>query len=342
MSVTRAIPKPNFETTPGALASSLTSNPSFFVRTHFDVPAVDLGKWHLAIRDQASRSVYYSYDDLTKMRQKTVTATLECAGNGRTGFSEIAEGKVPWGAGAVGTARWSGVTLRDLISRTEVNENANRVLVEGEDSGPVSGQTQPVRYARVLPMEEALRPQVVLALKMNSDPLPVEHGFPARLIVPGWYGMASVKWVRSISVVSGPPLETHFNTRKYVYLSEGATTPVREMRVKSPVTSPRRGGRVRVGHRVAIRGKAWSGDGRIVRVEVKVEGKKTNAHVAQKLGRYAWAEWILEWRPENVGEAEISVKATDSSGNIQPEKPFENQYQYGFNAVRPVKVSVLE
>jgi len=99
---------------------------------------------------------------------------------------------------------------------------------------------------------------------------------------------------------------------------------------------------VRVGQRVAVRGKAWSGDGRIVRVEVKVEGKKTDAHVAQRMGRYAWAEWILDWRPRNVGEAEISVKATDSSGNIQPEKPFENQYQYGFNAVRPVKVRVLE
>ncbi|MDA4134280.1 MAG: molybdopterin-dependent oxidoreductase [Thaumarchaeota archaeon] len=342
MSARRVVPLPNLETSLRDLTSPLTPNHSFFVRTHFDAPVVDLGKWRLAIRGEASRPTYFSYEELTSMRQKTITSTLECAGNGRTGFPAVAEGEVPWGVGAVGTGRWSGVVLKNLLSICQASKDATQVVVEGEDSGRVAGRSDPVHYIRALPMKEALKPGVVLALSMNSDPIPVEHGFPARLIVPGWYGMASVKWVRSISVLSGPPLETHFNTRKYVYVSDGSSNPVRGIRVKTLVTSPEAGAHLRVGQRVVLRGKAWSGEGRIVRVEVEVEGKSMNARVTHRMGRYAWADWTLDWRPRDIGEVKISARAIDRSGNVQPVEPFENRYQYGFNAVRPVRVHVLE
>ena len=207
----------------------------------------------------------------------------------------------------------------------------------------VPGRSDPVHYIRALPLKEALRPGVVLALSMNSDPIPVEHGFPARLIVPGWYGMASVKWVRSISVALRTPARDTLQHARSTSMSRRVPrTPVREMRVKTLVTSPEAGAHLRVGQRVVLRGKAWSGEGRIVRVEVEVEGKSMNARVTHRMGRYAWADWTLDWRPRDIGEVKISARAIDRSGNVQPVEPFENRYQYGFNAVRPVRVHVLE
>ncbi len=216
------------------------------------------------------------------MRQRTVTATLECAGNGRSGFSRVASGEVPWGNGAVGTARWSGVPLRELFANCGMTELGTQVVAEGEDIGLVHGQPSPIRFVRTLPFEKALEEDTILALKMNSKPLQVEHGFPARLIVPGWYGMASVKWVRAIRVLPGAALNTFFNSVKYVYDSQLGQGPVTEMRVKSLVTSPQEGDRVRVGQRVSISGKAWSGSGSIERVEVAVQGEWDDAHVEQR------------------------------------------------------------
>ena len=341
MSATREVPRPNVETSIRDLNSRLTGNASFFVRSHFVAPIVDLGRRRLTVLDESARPIRFSYDELRGMRQKTVTATLECAGNGRTGFRSVAEGEVPWGIGAVGTAICSGVPLRELLSGSKMSREASQVVVEGEDSGPVHGKRAPLHYVRALPLKVALGRYVILALKMNAEPLPVEHGFPARLIVPGWYGMASVKWVRSLRVLSGPPLETHFNTKKYVYVTERRSTPVREMRVKSLVTSPRGGERMHVGQSVAISGKAWSGTARIVRVEVGVDGRWNDARIAGRTARYSWTRWTFPWVPKTAGDTMISARATDSLGNVQPTEAFENRYQCGFNAVRPVKVNVL-
>jgi hypothetical protein len=150
------------------------------------------------------------------------------------------------------------------------------------------------------------------------------------------------KRVRSVRVLSGPPLETHFNTRKYIYVTERGSTPVRAMRVKSLVTSPCGGESVRVGQSMAISGKAWSGNGRIVRVEVGVDGRWSDARIASRTSRYSWTSWTFPWVPRTVGDTMISARATDSLGNVQPTEPFENSYQYGFNAVHPMKVRVIQ
>jgi len=286
--------------------------------------------------------IHLTYDELVRMPQHTVAATLECAGNGRAGFGEVAKGEVPWGNGAVGTAKWIGVPLKELLADSGIARNATQVVAEGRDFGPVRDQPGPIHFVRTLPIAKALDGDTILALRMNSKTLPNDHGFPARLVVPGWYGMASVKWVRTIRVLSCPLLRTFFNSTKYIYASRRGSTPVTEMRVKSLVTFPLEGERIRVGQLVTIAGKAWSGSGSIRRVEVAVGGKWKDAKVEQRMGRHGWATWTFIWRPLRRGVISVATRATDDAGTCQPAQPLDNRYQYGFNAIQSFKVNVFD
>jgi DMSO/TMAO reductase YedYZ molybdopterin-dependent catalytic subunit len=288
----------------------------------------------------------FSYRELREMPRVTVAATLECAGNGRSGFKVPAEGELRWGSGAVGTARWRGIALRTVLEKCRVDKTATELVIEGSDSGNVGGVVDPIRFSRGLPLQKALDKDTIIALQMNGRSLSPEHGYPARLVVPGWYGMASVKWLSRIKVVSGEPYSAFFNGVKYVYVDEQkgrrARTPVDEVRVKSIITNPLDGDVVRLGRMVMISGRAWSGSGKISSVEVD-HGKGWEKTMVDRAtaGRFAWVAWRKRWVPDRRGEAEIAARATDESGNMQPLEPLENRFQYGYNAAQRIRVKVV-
>jgi DMSO/TMAO reductase YedYZ molybdopterin-dependent catalytic subunit len=336
---------PNSEASIQALRPIVTHNRSFFVRSHFPVPKVDQRRWGLVVGGGVGRAREFSYRELCGMPRVAVAATLECAGNGRIGFREPAKGEVRWGLGAVGTARWSGVSLAALLEMVEIRTGATEVVAEGFDVGRAGSLSETIAFSRSIPLEEAKARGTMIALQMNGQPLRQEHGYPARLVVPGWYGMASVKWLKRIRVISGAPYAAYFNGVKYVYAyrrgGKDVIEPVREMRVKSLITSPLEGETLPHGVATTIMGKAWSGDGRLSSVEVDHGSGWGKAELGtSRLGRFAWTTWSARWVPEVRGKTTIMARAADERGNVQPLEPFDNRYQYGYNAVQRVVVSV--
>jgi len=332
----------NLETPASQLRAVITPTESFFTRSHFPIPKVNVSSWRLTVDGEVRKPLRLSYSALKKMPQRAVAVTLECAGNGRKGFGIVASGEVPWGNRAVGTALWSGVPLSDLLAASAFSPEAKQVVVEGEDEGrdPVSGER--IHFARGLPIEKALDRDCLVALSMNSKTLPIVHGFPARLIVPGWYGMASVKWLSRISISSDAAFNGYFSSVKYNYVTGRKVVPVTQLRVKSLLISPREHQILKRSKPTLISGKAWSGGGPITRVEVSINGVWTDAKFTQPLGPNGWATWKLRWIPDELGRNVISARATDSSTNFQPSQPRQNRYQYGFNAVQEVEVNVTK
>lgn len=337
----------NMESSRRLLRRSLTPVSSFYMRNHFDIPHISLNRWSLSVEGEVSKPKVFTYRDLLRMRKTTQVVTMECAGNGRTGFPTAAEGEVRWGPGAVGTATWTGVPLREFLDACEPEPTAREVVFEGRDAGRVTGDSgteETIRYTRSLPLGTALDQTTIVALRMNGQKLSPEHGYPARLIVPGWYGMASVKWLSKVTLRSGAPYHAHFNGKKYVYVtgSPGSERkePVTTIRVKSVITRPLPGQRVVLGGKVRVEGKAWSGSGRIAKVEVDFGAGWKRAVLGRALGGLAWTSWRSEFVPERRGDVTISVRATDAQGNVQPESPLENKYQYAFNAIERLRVSV--
>jgi DMSO/TMAO reductase YedYZ molybdopterin-dependent catalytic subunit len=333
----------NAEAPVGKLGAARTPSSLIFIRNHFFVPNISVSEWRLEVRGEVGAPRSFTYGQLSKMKAVTVNATLECAGNGRKGFGGAAAGEVAWGRGAVGNPSWTGVPLRDILQACRL-EKASQVVAEGIDSGAVAGSAGPVNFARGLPMDKALQRDTIVALKMNGKKLSPEHGYPARLIVPGWYGMASVKWLGSITATSGEPFFGFFNGVKYVYVTEEKGEEkkrlVSEMRVKSLITSPRENDVLNLGRPVVISGKAWSGSGGVRLVEVDSGEGWRRARIETGQGRYSWVGWSIRWTPRVAGQFVLSARATDGAGNVQPSEPWLNRFQYGYNAIERVSVSV--
>lgn len=343
--ITRTRSPPNSEAPTSALTAAITPSGRFFVRSHFPVPKVDAGKWSLEIAGEVRRQRTFSYQQLRKMRMVTVPVTLECAGNGRTGFQRHAEDELVWGPGAVGTTTWTGVPLRDLLKAVGIREGATEVVAEGLDRGRVHALPKAIAFSRGLPIKKAMAGETLVALKMNGRRITPEHGFPARLVVPGWYGMASVKWLHRIKVVSGAPFRAYFNGPKYTYYyakdGREVEEPVTKLRVKSLIIAPAEGDALLSGVPTTVKGKAWSGSGRITAVEVNVGEGWTKAKLdPQRPGRFAWTSWSKRWVPQRTGKATISARAIDEDGATQPAEAFENRFQYGYNAIHTVSVDV--
>ena len=348
----------NLESPIASLQSGITPTRSFYVRSHFPTPKIDANKWCLTVEsDQEQKASWqFGLEDLKQMPQTAVTATLECAGNSRRLFQEQAKGEIQWGEGAVGTAVWSGVHLRHLL-RNECKISFNpesqwkAIIFVGADGDPAAKEAgpdeNPRKFARYLGIEKALHDddQVVIATHMNGDPLSLEHGFPARLIVPGWYGMASVKWLSKI-VLSRDEPRTYFNDVRYVYQWKGekGRDPVAQLLVKSLITHPLNGEEIRLGQAVTITGKAWSGSGKIAFVDVCEEGGEDSwvwAELGEQLSQFGWVSWKKVWKPAKKGRFTIMSRAMDSRGNVQPERPLQNDYLYGYNAVGRVTLNVV-
>ena len=218
---------PNCEAVPQNLQSELTQEDAFYIRNHFPSPKIDVSIWKLDLILDGFEKKAFSYEDLLSMPQKTVVVTLECAGNGRKNFGTKVEGETEWGDFAVSTAEWRGVSVADLLKASDFTDNelsqVKELIFIGADgntdeSFPLENKS---KYVRSLPILKAMDSDTIVALEMNGRTLPVDHGFPARVVVPGWYAMASVKWLKKISLsTSASEFQGYFNWTKYVYVTE--------------------------------------------------------------------------------------------------------------------------
>jgi DMSO/TMAO reductase YedYZ molybdopterin-dependent catalytic subunit len=326
----------NCETRPADLGAEVTPTARFFRRGHFPLPVLDSSAWRLAVGGLVHRPLNLSLAELTAMPAQTMTVTLECAGNGRARFQPPTPG-VQWGAGAVGTAEWTGARLADVLDRAGLDPDAREVIFSGADRGPVDGAAGQIRFERSLTVRDALESGALLAYAMNGRPLPVRHGHPLRLVVPGWYGVASVKWLTDIRLTA-EPFDGYFQTSHYVRESAGAREPVRLQKVRSVITRPGDGQVFPVGT-VIVRGVAWSGAAPVARVDVSVaDGPWQKARLVGAAPPHGWQQWEFLATGVGPGEARIRSRAEDLAGNVQPERPEWNRLGYEANFVHEIRV----
>ena len=328
------------ETPPRALDAWLTPNPHFYVRNHFSIPDVQCSTWSLRIEGLVTRERRFTLDDLKKLPRVTLPVTMECAGNNRSDLDPPAPGN-QFQSGAVSTAYWAGVRLSEVLKTAGINPRAREVLFEGLDTGKPEPGTPEMPYRRSLPLDVALHPDTLLAYEMNGLELPKEHGYPLRLIVPGWYGMASVKWLNRLTVIDSD-YSGYFQGYKYVIENEaGEPVPLTTIGIKSLIGSPANGEAVRVGD-VCVTGMAWSGNERIARVDVSSDGGTTweEADIVGPSEQYAWQKWHYTWAPDEPGDYTLMSRAVDVRGNVQPMKTRWNRLGYMVNGVKPVAVTV--
>lgn len=322
----------NASTPLAALRDDLTPPRLHYVRDHFRRPEAR-ETWSIAVTGLGA-SASFGLDDLARFKQRPEVVTLECAGNSRTRFSPVPPG-TPWDDGAVSTAAWSGVRLGEVLRATGVPKGAREVLFRGADSGSVEGAT--VAYERALPLDVALGPHVLIATSKDGAPLPLLHGGPVRLLVPGWYGMASVKWLTRVEFLDRP-FEGPYQTDHYTF---GDGSPVTRMLPKAVVLTPGAGDEVVLGSVVRIEGRAWAAAG-VARVEVSTDAGSSwrDATLAPPQGPFAWRRFGLEWRPTERGPHVLAARATDARGATQPLEAAWNPRGYANNGVLPVTIGV--
>jgi DMSO/TMAO reductase YedYZ molybdopterin-dependent catalytic subunit len=331
-----------------ALHGQLTPNESFFVRSHFPQPHIENNDWRLNIQGAVKHPLELTLRDLQSFPAITHAATIECSGNGRVFLTPKASG-VQWALGAVGCAEWTGASLSAVLARAEIQANAAEILFEGADVGTPEKASRPkekIRYARSLPIDQAQRNDVLLAWQMNGEPIPAAHGAPVRLIVPGWYGMAWVKWLTRIHV-SDRPLHGYFETVEYARWkqSEGMPperVPITELAVKSSIARPAMHERVPLGQPYRVHGAAWSANDPIVQVEVSTDDGKSWAIASMPKERqnHGWQLWQYEWTPKATGAHILRARATDSAGRTQPAEHDQNNESYIVHHTLPVTVEV--
>jgi DMSO/TMAO reductase YedYZ molybdopterin-dependent catalytic subunit len=307
-----------------------------FVRSHMPVPDVNADAWRLEVTGLVERPLQLSLADLRRLPSTTQDVTLECAGNGRGLYALANTSGTQWGRGAVGNARWTGVRMSTLLERAGVKPEAKHVWLECADKAPL-GNVPP--FLRSIPLEKAQR-DALLVWGMNGLPLPRLHGAPLRAIVPGWFGMASAKWVVKMRV-EAEPSPNHFMARGYRYNYPGDTTtpapPVEAMVVKSLITSPREGASVRAND-VVVRGVAWTGDGTVTKVEVGLpRGNWIEARFLDPPVAGTWRRWSVRITVP-TGAMTLRARAIDSHGQVQPDAARANNAGYANNSIHEVNV----
>lgn len=333
----------NAEAPMSALQEGVTPPELFYVRSHFAEPDLDPETWQLEVTGAVEQPFTLSLAELRAFPSHEVSATLECAGNNRSNFAPLPKGE-PWGPGAVSSALWSGISLRAVLDRAGVRSSAVEVLFEGADGATDGPRYTDRTFDRALPISTALNSDTLIAFEQNNKPLPRAHGGPIRLIVPDWYGVASVKWLRRI-VVLEQPFTGYFQKERYILQRPGHAVdePLTTMRVKSRITSPLNNAVLPPG-RHRITGTAWSGEGAITRVEISVmaEGEWYEARLLGEPIPHTWQQWEWEWEPSMTGRHALRVRATDSQGNIQPDLAEWNRHGYANNSIHLVIVSIQD
>src|SRR5213595_1240215 len=329
------------------LEGFITPTELFYVRTHFPVPHIDRDAWWLRVEGDVENPFAINYEQLLEVESMTVPVTLECAGNNRNFLEPKVKG-VQWHLGAVGTAEWTGVPLSTLLDRAIPKPNACEVIFEGADGGILEDSKSPpgeLKFARSIPIEKARR-DVLLAYKMNGEDLPPEHGFPVRAIVPGWYAMASVKWLQRI-IVTDLPFTGYYQTLDYAYWQRrgdiAELTPLSEMQIKAEIARPAEGKMVPANTSVRVSGAAWACDAEITKVELSTDGGETwnDAKLLGESNLNAWRLWEFTWQtPAQPGKQTLIAGATDSLGRTQPSHRDPDRGTYMINHLLPIELEV--
>jgi DMSO/TMAO reductase YedYZ molybdopterin-dependent catalytic subunit len=343
--IVRSIRPEDLETPVALLNTWITPNDLFYVRHHLYAAKVNLDEWKLTVDGEVQTPITMTLDELKRMPKHTVTVTLECAGNGRAFFDPPVAG-IQWEKGAVGTARFAGARLADVLKKAGVKTTGKYVAMNGADK-PIGKMPD---FIRNTPMEKALDADTILAYEMNGEPLPVLHGFPLRAIVPGWEGAYSVKWLTHIQVIDKEH-EGFFVKTAYRYpnrrVAPGEAVapqdmiPLTGLVVKSFINSPLDGATVATG-KVRVSGFAWAGESFITKVDVSMDNG--SAWFPAKLGkereRYAWQSFEYEFNITEPGSYLLMSRATDDKGNVQPVAPQWNPSGYLWNVIDKVRINV--
>jgi DMSO/TMAO reductase YedYZ molybdopterin-dependent catalytic subunit len=346
--ITRVTRPFDAETPVYEFASFLTPNHRFFVRSHFGPPApelIDETNWKLRVGGLVERSQTFTLQELKQFEAVTITAVVQCSGNGRAFHRPKVPG-VQWERGAVGNAQWTGVRLRDVLARAGVQDRARHVQLQGADRPVV---TSVPLFTRSIPLSKALHPDTLLAYEMNGRPLPLLHGAPLRVITPGWMADSCTKWLTEITVQAGEAQGYYMQTAYRIPVKpvESGTTPsvtsipVEAMVVKSLIAAPQEGETVKAGP-VTIQGVAWSGEAKVVKVEVSFNEGKT-WETARLVGEdlpYAWRQWQLVWNANTAGTYTVLCRATDARAETQPATTPWNPSGFLWNGWDRVNVTV--
>lgn len=315
----------NFGTPLARVSGTIVPTPLFFLRSNYPPPTIDPLRWRVRIDGRVQRPLRLSLVELQSLPTRTQEMWLECAGNSRRRFNPPGEGN-QWDEQAVSNAVFTGVSLRTVLDHVGVQDDAIEIVASGGDS-PM--------FQRSLPLAVALGAEVLLAWKMNGQPIPPANGGPVRLVVPDWAGVASVKWPIRLELVNAP-FRGHFNAERYIMVDADGHTlrSVGEMPVKSVIAWPAQDEVVPLGSHTVF-GFAWSGLGQITRVEVSTDGQQSwsAARLVPGEGPLAWQRWEFDWAPRTACRATFAVRATDTSGNVQPRTVAWNKFGYLMNAI---------
>jgi DMSO/TMAO reductase YedYZ molybdopterin-dependent catalytic subunit len=317
----------------------------FFVRNHLFEPAINPRTWTVTINGLVEKAQTFTLADLQKIPLHSVTNAMECAGNGRSLQIPKAPG-TPWGKGAIGNAEFSGVSLKILLEKAGVKDAARHVMFRGLDEAT----SEVPLFVRSIPIEKAMNADTLIATRMNGAVLTSHHGYPARMVTPGWAGAASCKWLSEITVLDRPA-EGYFMDPDYRLPNSPVkpgdavkpedTHAITELTVKSLIAGPSDGAKLQIGKQ-EIKGVAWAGEAEVTRVEVSTDGGLSwnPAQLGKDRAKYAWRLWSYEWNPVRSGDYVILSRASDSQGRVQPEAAAWNPNGYMYNACDRVKVYV--
>jgi DMSO/TMAO reductase YedYZ molybdopterin-dependent catalytic subunit len=346
--IVRSVRPEDLETPVSLLNTWITPNELFYVRHHTNAARPDAQaakEWKVEVGGEVERPATITLDELKRLPKATITVTLECAGNGRAFYDPPVPG-IQWEKGAVGTARFTGVRLADVLKKVGVKASGKYVAANGAEK-PVG--TMP-KFIRNVPMAKALHADTILAYEMNGQPIPVLHGFPLRLIVPGWEGAYSVKWLTHIQVIDKEH-DGFFVKTAYRYpnkrVAPGASVPAENMVpltglvVKSFINAPSEGGNFKPG-KIRVAGFAWAGESFITKVDVSMDNGSTwtPARLGKERERYAWQSFEHEFDITQPGSYLLMARATDDKGNMQPVAPQWNPSGYLWNVIDKVRINV--
>lgn len=345
---------PNYETPQSYFADAITPNDAFFVRYHLaTIPRVNAANWKLDIGGEgAGTPLSLTLNELeTNFEQVEIAAVCQCSGN-RRGLSNPHVPGVQWGSGAVGNATWRGPRLKDVLARAQLRPDVVEIVFDGADSAPLTGTPD---FVKSLPAAKALDDNTIIALRMNGETLPHYHGFPARLIVPGWTATYWMKHLVSVRAVTRPddgfwmraayriPNNLFPMVQRFLSQETAANTPITEMVVNSIIAAPNEDQRFRTGEMIDVRGVAWDGGYGITRVEISTDGGTNwgEATLGPDGGRFGFRGFTFRFAADATGARRIMAKATNRIGQTQVDTLIFNPAGYHNNVVRPTTVTIV-
>ena len=341
--ITKSLDPENQETPMNFITGDIVGRKLFYRRNHFSYPHFTSSFYFLTIDGLVHTPRTISVQEIYSLPSTTIKVVLECSGDKREFFEPKTFGE-QWGKGAISQGIWKGVSLRTLLQHTGLMDTAKEIVFEGYDYGQRPDSNHILNFSRSLPIKKSLEPDTIIAYEYNNQPIPFKHGFPLRLIVPGWYAMASVKWIKKITVIDkefyGP-----FQAVDYVYYpskeNDSDKFPVTTINVNSTILKPLNMQLLHTGI-YEIKGIAWTGQGIITKVEISLDEGHTwdTCQLKSTSEKYTWTSWSYKWEAHKIGEYTLKSRATDSYGNVQPIEPFWNRKGYGYNAMDRIKIKV--